>query len=168
MLRPQQQRFVDEYLIDLNAKQAAIRAGYSEKTAQEQSSRLLSNVKVSAVIQEAMQARQARTHVTQDRVLLELARLGLSDIRSAFTEAGHLKSIHELGDELAPAVSSVKVVTRPGAEVDKNGNREVEYVHEIKLWDKNSAIDKLMKHMGILTDKQDITGKLVVEWAKPE
>ena len=68
-LTPKQQRFVDEYLIDLNATQAAIRAGYSEKTAQEQSSRLLSNVIVSDAIRQAQQERQKRTLVTQDDVI---------------------------------------------------------------------------------------------------
>ena len=68
-LTPKQQRFVDEYLIDLNATQAAIRAGYSEKTAQEQSSRMLSNVIVSDAIRQAQQERQKRTLVTQDDVI---------------------------------------------------------------------------------------------------
>jgi phage terminase small subunit len=68
-LTPKQQKFVEEYLIDLNATQAAIRAGYSEKTANEQASRLLANVKVSALIQTAMQKRSDRTEITQDMVL---------------------------------------------------------------------------------------------------
>lgn len=68
-LTAKQQRFVEEYLIDLNATQAAIRAGYSEKTAQEQSSRLLSNVMVQAAIQEAQNKRAERTEITQDYVL---------------------------------------------------------------------------------------------------
>jgi phage terminase small subunit len=68
-LTAKQQRFVDEYLNDLNATQAAIRAGYSEKTAQEQSSRLLSNVMVQAAIQEAQNKRSERTEVTQDFVI---------------------------------------------------------------------------------------------------
>ncbi len=68
-LTPKQQRFVDEYLIDLNATQAAIRSGYSEKTAQEQSSRLLSNVMVSEAIELAQKERQKRTLVTQDDVI---------------------------------------------------------------------------------------------------
>lgn len=63
------QRFVTEYLIDLNATQAAIRAGYSAKTAAAQASRLLTNVKVSEAIQTAMKAREKRTNITQDYVL---------------------------------------------------------------------------------------------------
>lgn len=68
-LTDKQQRFVAEYLIDLNATQAAIRAGYSEKTAQEQGSRLLSNVMVAAAIQAAKDARSERTQVDADYVL---------------------------------------------------------------------------------------------------
>ena len=64
-----QQCFVEEYLIDLNATQVAIRAGYSEKTANEQGSRLLANVSVAAAIEEAMAERSERTKVTQDYVL---------------------------------------------------------------------------------------------------
>ncbi|MBC2768571.1 terminase small subunit [Pusillimonas minor] len=68
-LSPRQARFVEEYLIDLNAKQAAVRAGYSEKTAQEQSSRLLSNVKVAAAVAAAQKKLSERTNITQEMVL---------------------------------------------------------------------------------------------------
>ena len=68
-LTHKQQRFVEEYLIDLNATQSAIRAGYSEKTANEQGSRLLVNVSISEAIKEAQQERQKRTLVTQDDVI---------------------------------------------------------------------------------------------------
>lgn len=68
-LSPKQEKFVQEYLIDLNATQAAIRAGYSEKTAQEQSSRLLSNVMVKAAISAAKNDRNERVKVDQDYVL---------------------------------------------------------------------------------------------------
>lgn len=68
-LTPKQQRFCEEYLIDLNATQAAIRAGYSEKTAQEQASRLLSNVMVQAAIDAGKKQRSANTGITAERVL---------------------------------------------------------------------------------------------------
>lgn len=68
-LTDKQARFVDEYLIDLNATQAAIRAGYSEKTAQEQSSRLLSNVKVKEAVEKAQEKVSKRALVTQEDVV---------------------------------------------------------------------------------------------------
>lgn len=68
-LTAKQQRFVEEYLLDLNGKQAAIRAGYSRKTAEVQASRLLSNAKVAAAIAAAQAARSERTEITADMVL---------------------------------------------------------------------------------------------------
>ncbi len=68
-LTPKQRCFVEEYPVDLNATQAAIRAGYSAKTAKQQGARLLTNVDVAAAIQAAMDARSERTGITQDYVL---------------------------------------------------------------------------------------------------
>ncbi len=68
-LTPKQACFVEEYLVDLNATQAAIRAGYSEKTADQQGSRLLANVKVAAAITKAQAKRSERTEIDQDFVL---------------------------------------------------------------------------------------------------
>ena len=68
-LTPKQQRFVDEYLIDLNATQSAIRAGYSPKTAEQQGFQLLKKTSVSEAIEQAQQERQKRTLVTQDDVI---------------------------------------------------------------------------------------------------
>lgn len=167
-LSNKRQRFVDEYLIDLNATQAAERAGYSAKTARAQGQFLLTIVDVAKEIQRQKAKRQKRTGISQDRTLTELSRLGFSDVRKLFTEGGWLKDISALDDDTAAAVSSVKVVTRQTATVDEDGNREVEHIHEVKLWDKNSALEKIMKHLGVLADKQDVSGKLVIEWAKGE
>src|SRR5215470_8405994 len=75
-----QARFVEEYIIDLNGKQAAIRAGYSPRTAEVQASRLLSNAKVNAAVKQAMKARSRRTSISADRVVLELAAMAFSNI----------------------------------------------------------------------------------------
>ena len=72
-LTPRQERYVEEYLRDLNATQAAIRAGYSARTAQEQGSRLLSNVMVAEAVARAKAERSARIGLHADRVLEELA-----------------------------------------------------------------------------------------------
>lgn len=80
-LEPRQQRFVEEYMVDMNATQAAIRAGYSADTAQEQSSRLLSNVMVQAGISAARKVQQERTAITADTVLMEIANVALADAR---------------------------------------------------------------------------------------
>ena len=72
-LTAMRERFVDEYLVDLNATQAAIRAGYSPKTAYSMGQRLLKDVEVQAAIQEARARREKRTEITQDRVVQEIA-----------------------------------------------------------------------------------------------
>jgi len=72
-LRPRQERFVEEYLLDLNAKQAAIRAGYSPKTAEVQGSRLLSNAKVQRALREAIDRRAAKVEIDQNWVVSRLA-----------------------------------------------------------------------------------------------
>lgn len=82
-LTPKRQRFVEEYLVDLNATQAAIRAGYSPISAHAEGGRLLNDVKVAEALKAAMDARSARTEITADRVLRELAKLGFADIRKA-------------------------------------------------------------------------------------
>lgn len=148
-LNAKQSRFVAEYLIDLNATQAAIRAGYSEKTAEQQGSRLLSNAKVAAAVAEAQAKRAERTNITQDRVLVELARLGFSDIRRVLTSEGGLIEPQEWDDETAASIASLEVVTVHNGETDKDGNKIPERIHKIKTWDKNSALEKLAKHLGM-------------------
>jgi phage terminase small subunit len=147
-LAPRQERFVEEYLLDVNAKQAAIRAGYSPKTAEAQGSRLLSNVKVQRVIAARMAGRAERTEVAADRVLLELARLGFSDIRRIFDEQGRLKRPEDWDDDTAAAISAVEVVTR------NLGGGEVVRLHKIRLWSKNDALDKLAKHFGMYEEQR--------------
>lgn len=85
-LTDKQQRFVDEYLIDLNATQAAIRAGYSEKTARSIGQRLLTNVDIQKAIEEAQSKRAERTEITQDMVLQELAKIGFSNMLDYMTK----------------------------------------------------------------------------------
>lgn len=158
-MTPKQQRFIEEYLVDLNATEAAKRAGYSEKTAYSQGQRLLKNAEVAAQISEAQQERGEKTGVTAERVLEELGSIGFSDIRHCFTRSGHLKRPEEWPDEVAAAISSVEVVTRPGAELDEDGRREIEYVHKLRLWDKNSALEKIAKHLGMFVERHEHTGK---------
>lgn len=156
-LNAKQQRFVEEYLIDLNATRAAIRAGYSEKTAHTQGPRLLYNAEVQEAVEAAKLARSMRTQVTADRVLEELARIGFSDLRNVMTREGALLSPGEWDDNTAAAISSLEVVTTYKGEEDEEGRKVPEHVHKIKTWDKNSALEKLGKHLGLFSDKLDLT-----------
>ena len=87
-LNPQQQAFVQEYLVDLNATQAAIRAGYSQKSARSMASQLLTKLNIQEAIAAARIRQQERTQITADRVLLEVARLSFYDPRKFFRDDG--------------------------------------------------------------------------------
>lgn len=150
-LTPKQARFVEEYLIDLNATRAAIRSGYSEKTARQTGAENLSKPDIFTAISDAQAKRSARTHITQDRVLAELAKIGFSDLRKVLTTGGGLRSPEDWDDETAGAISSLEVVVRSDGSQDEDGNRILEHVHKIKAWDKLSALEKLGKHLGMFS-----------------
>lgn len=174
-LTARQQRFVDEYLIDLNATQAAARAGYSARTANEQGARLLAKVSVRSAIAEAMRAREKRTHITQDRVLQELARIAFFDIRRLYREDGSLKNPSELDDEAAAVLAGIDVVEQQTVSVeDGEVTRLPTFTKKAKVFDKGTALTLAMRHLGMLQDKVEHSGsiatpelKLVLHGTKP-
>ncbi len=105
-LTPKQRRFVEEYLVDLNGTQAAIGAGYSKRTAQEQSSRLLSNVMVRRVIDAATEALSERTEVTVERVVNELSFVAFEGEHKT---SDKLKALELLGRHLGMFKDKVEV-----------------------------------------------------------
>lgn len=153
-MTPKQARFVEEYLIDLNATQAATRAGYSAATAAEQASRLLTNVKIADAVKAAQLARSERTEITADRVLKEMAKIGFSDVRRMFTPGGSLLSPTEMDDDMAAAVQAIEVIEKPRRDAD--GNVEIEHVKKIRLNDKLGALTQIGRHLGMFTDKLEI------------
>lgn len=153
-LSEQRQRFVEEYLIDLNGTQAAIRAGYSVKTAQEQSSRLLSNVMVQEAISKAMAARSKRTGVNQDRVVLELARIAFVNIEDVVdTDTGKILP-NATRDDLA-CVEGIKY-----KESDNQYGGSVE--REVKVASKLKALELLGKHLGMWNERMNVNLNLPV------
>jgi phage terminase small subunit len=157
-LTPKQAAFVAEYLIDLNATQAAIRAGYSAKTANEQGSRLLTNVSVRSAIEEAQNKRAERTEITQDRVLQEIARIAFFDVRKLYREAGGgLKDPDELDDDAAAVLVGVDVTEERGDSPD-GGKVVIGHTKKVKLADKVAALTLAARHLGMLKDKTELTG----------
>lgn len=152
-MNPRHARFAAEYLVDLNATQAAIRAGYTVKSAEVTGCKLLSNPKIAAAIAEGQQRHLDRVELTAERVLQELSRIAISDIRTVFDARGNLVQVNGLPDAIAGAVASVEVVTR------SIGEGEVEYVHKIKFWDKLKALEMLAKRLGLVTEHHEHTGK---------
>ena len=115
-LTPRQQRFIDEYMVDLNATQAAIRAGYSAKTARSQGQRLLTNVDVSAVIRERQEILQSATGLTVERIVQEYARIAFLDPVNLFTDDGSLIPLAEIDEDTRRAVASLDVSMVGGGE----------------------------------------------------
>lgn len=160
-MTPKQERFVQEYLIDLNATQAAIRAGYSQRTARQIGDENLSKPDISAAIQQAKAARSERTEITADRVLQELGRIAFFDLRRLYREDGSLKAMHELDDDAAAVLAGVDVVETKGNAVmgGEDGLRHVpEFVKKVKIPDKVAALGLAMRHLGMLKDKTELTG----------
>ena len=140
-----QKRFVEEYLIDLNATQAAIRAGYSPRNADKIGSELLGKTRVSAEVKKRMAEQSKRTGVTADRVLLELAIIGFVNAADVINDKDATIKASASRNDTA-CVQSVKVKTLSS---DKGDMTE----REVKLADKVKALDLLGKHLGLWGDK---------------
>jgi phage terminase small subunit len=157
-LTARQLRFVEEYLVSLNATQACIQAGYSAKTAESAGPRLLGNVGVARAIADAQQARAMRVGITQDRVLAELEELAFSSLdHYLVNEEGNVILAPNAPPRALRAVASIKrqMQETPGI-VDKDGVVQIlrGYEVEIKLWDKPSMLKLAGNHVGILREGQ--------------
>lgn len=145
-LTPKQKAFVDEYLIDLNATQAAIRAGYSEKTARAVGAENLTKPNIQTAIQERIQEREKRTEVTQDMVVQQLAKVAFSDLKE-YVEWGPNGIVIRPSDNVDGTVlQSISETMLP-----KGGKKT-----EIKLTDKMKALELLGKHLGMFSDKMKV------------
>ena len=158
-LTPKQKRFVDEYLIDLNATQAAIRAGYSKKTAQEQSARLLSKVIVSEAVAKKRKQLEHETGITRERIVREMARLAFFNVKNMFDDFGNPLPVSMLNDDVAAAIN--------GIDVAAIGNNDVGIgqVMKYKIPDKNKSLENLAKMLGYMdrdrTREQSGTERLI-------
>ena len=164
-LTPKQERFIDEYLVDLNATQAAIRAGYSAANADKIGSQLLGKTRVAEAVARAKADRSARVGLTQDRVLEELAAVAFARMPD-FAEWGtgsqmSLKHSAELTPGQAAAVSQVteheKFIKTIGGD-DDGEERLMSRERSIKLHDKLGALKLLGQHLGMFADRHEHTG----------
>lgn len=147
-----QKRFIEEYLIDLNATQAAIRAGYSPDTAKSIGSENLTKPDLQARIAKAMAERSKRTGVNADRVVMELAKIAFVNAGDVIdAETATLKP--DAAKEDTAAIQSVKVKTFGEDGLER----------EIKMADKLKALELLGKHLGMFKDKVELSGTLETE-----
>jgi len=152
-LSPKQQLFADEYLIDLNATQAAIRAGYSPKTAKEIGSENLTKPNIRTYIDQKMADRSRRTGISQDRVLQELARIAFVQIPDVIDVETARVNESASPDDLA-VIQGIKVKESWG---DKGSSVE----REVKIADKGKALEMIGRHLGMFNDKQELNIKSV-------
>lgn len=143
-LTPKQERFCEEYLVDLNATQAAIRAGYSKKTAYRIGAELLQKTSVSNHISELRSEQSKRTEITADRVLAELAVIAFADRTeiAKITEAGFVKFTPT--DKLPAELKKIIV-----------GIKEGKFGIEVATADKVRALELLGKHLGVFDKPED-------------
>lgn len=159
-LTPQQRLFAHEYMIDQNATQAAIRAGYSERSAPQYAHELLKTPKVKELVDQLSSERLERLKVSSDDVLRELLFIAKSDLRKLFDENGALKQTYDWPDEIAASVSSLDIEDLfEGYGQDRT---QIGYTKKIKLWDKTKALELLGRHLKLFTDKLEVEGDLSI------
>lgn len=150
-LTPRQARFVSEYLKDLNATQAAIRAGYAKRGSRVTGCRLLANPNIKKAVEEGQREALRRNQLTADRLLEELRRIATVDLSQAFDERGRLKPLRDMPEDVRRAIVGMDTVHAPG------GDGEVLEVRKIKVADKVRAIELGMRHFGMLNDKLEVS-----------
>lgn len=149
-----QKRFVEEYLIDLNATQAAIRAGYSPDTAQQMGSENLSKPVIKNAIDKAIADQSRRTGINQDRVIQEIAKMAfLNPVDVIDMDEATIKGEANRDDTACIASVKVKVIPGEGGNITER---------EVKTYDKLKALELLGKHLGMFTDKLKMEGNLPV------
>lgn len=115
-----------------------------DSTIHKRASELMDNGEVTGRVDELRKEAMQRTEISRDRILTEIARLALNDPRKVFSQSGDLLPVQQWPDEVAAAISSIKITATTGPDGESMGE-----VKEVKFWDKNSAADKLCKFLGL-------------------
>lgn len=157
-LTAKQQRFIEEYLVDLNATKAAERAGYSKKTARAIGAENLTKPDIAAAIEKAKRERAQTTGITAARVLEELAAIAFSDLGEmvSFSEGGIVfKPAAAIPERARRALAAVKIKRDLGSD-----QRPPFETVEFKLWDKVGALRQLAEHLGLVHEVQELLERI--------
>lgn len=149
-----QRRFVDEYLVDLNATQAALRAGYGAKKAWLMGHNNLKHPIVGPLIEEAMRARSVATGITAEVVLRELLYMARLDPLAIFNEDGTMRPIAQIPEEARRAIAAFDASQVDGGDE----NAPLVITRKIRFHDKTRALELLGKHLRLWADRLETTG----------
>jgi len=155
VMNERQLLFVAEYLKDRKAGAAAIRAGYSKKTAETCGPRLLRKVQIKKLVAKGFKKITDKCEVTAERVIAELGRLAFSDLGLLYRPDGTLKPITEWPEDARRAVAGIE--SEEIFEFERGEKTNVGDLRKIKLWSKNNALETLARHFKLLTDKVEVT-----------
>lgn len=160
-LNPKQARFVEEYLIDLNATQAGIRAGYSQDSAYSQAHELLKKPEIAEAIQKAQKARSERTQVSQDEIINELKGLAFSRLKdfAEWDEGGiRYKPSEEIENDAGiEAIEDYRVIKSSSSGEDQVLTSNITLK---RAKDKIKALELLGKHLGMFKETVQLQGNL--------
>ncbi|WP_163998666.1 terminase small subunit [Pyxidicoccus caerfyrddinensis] len=157
-LTPKQAAFVREYLVDSNGKQAAIRAGYTELSAEVTASKLLRNPKVRESVEAGKAVVAERAEVEAVEVLRELKRIGFSDPGRVLDADGALLPLHKMPEDIRRAIASVEVEDLFAGKGEERV--QVGTLTKVKFWDKPKSLELLGKYLKLFTDKVELGGEL--------
>lgn len=155
--------FCKEYLIDLNATQAAIRAGYSVESAGSIGSELLKKPEIRARIDKEMAERSKRTGINADRVLRELARVAFLNPKDVI-DLNTAEVKEDASEDDLAVIAGVKVKYVPHKDFDENGDPVIEQAieREVRMADKLKALELCGKHLGMFKDNPDSAAPVTV------
>lgn len=156
-LNPKQRRFVDEYLIDLNATQAAIRAGYSERSARQHADAMLSRPHIAAAVAEAQATRSKRIEVDIDYVVKRMVEIDRMDVLDIMTDQMNLKPVSEwplVWRQYLSGFDLAEMFEGSGQDRDMVG-----ILKKIKWPDKTKNLELLGRHLGMFKERVELTGK---------
>lgn len=159
-LTPKQKRFVSEYRKDLNATRAAKAAGYSKKTAKSIGQENLTKPDIIAALAEKENRLLALADITADRTLLEIARLAFGDLASFYLANGKIKPFNMLTSDQRACLAGCETIIKNA----QAGDGVTDEVLKIKLWDKPKMLETLAKRFGMLTEKIEHSGEMVIRW----
>lgn len=153
-MNPKQKLFCAEYLKDLNATEAAKRAGYTENRSKEMGYQLLHKPALSAYVQAEMAKREKRISLSADKVLNELARIAFLDPRKFYDKEGNLKKIQDLDDDTAAVLAGVEVDTKTSKDETLTTTKKIRYSDKVR------ALELLAKYYKLLTERIETTIKV--------